>query len=77
MKNSIILGKKGEYWYVYNRVSGNPIIDSPIRSIKESITKYWSRKDKKSPFRAILSILSIKFPLKPDNETTKEENCKE
>ncbi|OFU73268.1 hypothetical protein HMPREF3108_01125 [Streptococcus sp. HMSC10A01] len=36
-----------------------------------------SRKDKKSPFRAILSILSIKFPLKPDNETTKEENCKE
>ena len=36
-----------------------------------------SRKDKKSPFRAILSILSIKFPLKPDNETTKEEICKE
>lgn len=47
LSDTIILGKKGEYWYVYNRVSGNPIIDSPIRSIKESITKYWSRKDKK------------------------------
>ena len=60
LSDTIILGKKGEYWYVYNRVSGNPIIDSPIRSIKESITKYWSRKDKKYLYK--LYQYFLRFP---------------
>ena len=35
------------------------------------------RKIKNRPSERFYSPMSIKFPLKPDNETTKEENCKE
>ena len=36
-----------------------------------------SKEDKNRPFERFYSPKSMKFPLKSDNETAKEENCKD
>lgn len=36
-----------------------------------------SKEDKNRPFERFYSSKSMKFPLKPDNDTAKEKNCKD
>ena len=51
MSDNLILGKKGEYWYLYNQKNGSQIIRNPIKDKWDSIIYLQSNEDGKKLFK--------------------------
>lgn len=50
INKNLILGKKGDYWYLYNQNNGTQILTNPITNGWDNIEFYWSKNDKKNLF---------------------------
>ena len=50
INDKLILGKKGDYWYLYNKTNGVQIMGNPIKDGWDNIEFYWSKNDKKNLF---------------------------
>ena len=50
INDKLILGKKGDYWYLYNKTNGIQIMGNPIKDGWHNIEFYWSKNDKKNLF---------------------------
>ncbi len=43
INENLILGKKGDYWYLYNKTNGVQIMENPIKDSWDNIEFYWSK----------------------------------
>ena len=48
INDKLILGQKGDYWYLYNKTNGVQIMGNPIKDGWHNIEFYWSKNDKKN-----------------------------
>lgn len=61
INENLILGKKGDYWYLYNKTNGVQIMGNPIKDGWDNIEFYWSKNDKKNLFEIHTADDYIKF----------------
>ena len=61
INDKLILGQKGDYWYLYNKSNGVQIISNPIKGGWENIEFYWSENDKKNLFEIYTADGLIKY----------------
>ena len=61
INDKLILGQKGDYWYLYNKSNGVQIISNPIKGGWENIEFYWSENDKKNLFEIHTADGLIKY----------------
>ena len=61
INDKLILGKKGDYWYLYNKTNGVQIMSNPIKGGWENIKFYWSAVDKKNLFEIHTADGYIKY----------------
>ena len=61
INKNLILGKKGEYWYLYNQNNGTQILTNPITNGWDNIEFYWSKNDKKNLFEIHTADGLIKY----------------
>lgn len=59
--DKLILGKKGDYWYLYNKTNGVQIMGNPIKNGWDNIEFYWSKNDKKNLFEIHTADGLIKY----------------
>ena len=59
--DKLILGKKGDYWYLYNKTDGIQIMGNPIKDGWDNIEFYWSKNDKKNLFEIHTADGLIKY----------------
>ena len=59
--DKLILGKKGDYWYLYNKTDGVQIMRNPIKDGWDNIEFYWSKNDKKNLFEIHTADGLIKY----------------
>lgn len=59
--DKLILGKKGDYWYLYNKTNGVQIMGNPIKDGWDNIEFYWSKNDKKNLFEIHTADGLIKY----------------
>lgn len=59
--DKLILGKKGDYWYLYNKTDGVQIMGNPIKDGWDNIEFYWSKNDKKNLFEIHTADGLIKY----------------
>ena len=61
INDKLILGQKGDYWYLYNKTNGVQIMGNPIKGGWENIKFYWSAVDKKNLFEIYTADGYIKY----------------
>ena len=61
INDKLILGQKGDYWYLYDKSNGVQIISNPIKGGWENIEFYWSKNDKKNLFEIHTADGLIKY----------------
>ena len=61
INENLILGKKGDYWYLYNKTNGVQIMGNPIKDGWDNIEFYWSKNDKKNLFEIHTADGLIKY----------------
>ena len=61
INDKLILGKKGDYWYLYNKTDGVQIMGNPIKDGWDNIEFYWSKNDKKNLFEIHTADGLIKY----------------
>ena len=61
INKNLILGKKGDYWYLYNQNNGTQILTNPITNGWDNIEFYWSKNDKKNLFEIHTADSLIKY----------------
>lgn len=61
INDKLILGKKGDYWYLYNKTNGVQIMGNPIKDGWDNIGFYWSKNDKKNLFEIHTANGLIKY----------------
>ena len=61
INDKLILGKKGNYWYLYNKTNGVQIMGNPIKDGWDNIEFYWSKNDKKNLFEIHTADGLIKY----------------
>ena len=61
INDKLILGQKGDYWYLYDKSNGVQIISNPIKGGWENIEFYWSKNDKKNLFEIYTADGLIKY----------------
>ena len=61
INENLILGKKGDYWYLYNKTNGVQIMENPIKDSWDNIEFYWSKNDKKNLFEIHTADGLIKY----------------
>ena len=61
INDKLILGQKGDYWYLYDKNNGTQIISNPIKGGWENIEFYWSKNDKKNLFKIHTADGLIKY----------------
>ena len=61
INKNLILGKKGDYWYLYNQNNGTQILTNPITNGWDNIEYYWSENDKKNLFEVHTADGYIKY----------------
>ena len=61
INNKLILGQKGDYWYLYDKSNGVQIMGNPIKGGWENIKFYWSAVDKKNLFEIYTADGYIKY----------------
>ena len=61
INDKLILGKKGDYWYLYNKTNGIQIMENPIKDGWDNIKFYWSKNDKKNLFEIHTADGLIKY----------------
>ncbi|MFR2874093.1 MAG: WG repeat-containing protein [Veillonella atypica] len=61
INKNLILGKKGDYWYLYNQNNGVQIMGNPIKDGWDNIEFYWSKNDKKNLFEIHTADGLIKY----------------
>ena len=61
INKNLILGKKGDYWYLYNPNNGTQILTNPITNGWDNIEFYWSKNDKKNLFEIHTADGLIKY----------------
>ena len=61
INENLILGKKGAYWYLYNKTNGVQIMGNPIKDGWDNIEFYWSKNDKKNLFEIHTADGLIKY----------------
>lgn len=61
INDKLILGQKGDYWYLYDKNNGTQIISNPIKGGWENIEFYWSPIDKKNLFKIHTADGLIKY----------------
>lgn len=61
INDKLILGQKGDYWYLYNKTNGVQIMGNPIKGGWENIKFYWSAVDKKNLFELYTADGYIKY----------------
>ena len=61
INENLILGKKGDYWYLYNKTDGVQIMGNPIKDGWDNIEFYWSKNDKKNLFEIHTADGLIKY----------------
>ena len=61
INDKLILGKKGDYWYLYNKTNGVQIMGNPIKDGWDNIEFYWSKNDKKNLFEIHTADGLIKY----------------
>lgn len=61
INDKLILGKKGDYWYLYNKTDGVQIMRNPIKDGWDNIEFYWSKNDKKNLFEIHTADGLIKY----------------
>jgi hypothetical protein len=59
--DKLILGQKGDYWYLYNKTNGVQIMGNPIKDGWHNIEFYWSKNDKKNLFEIHTADGLIKY----------------
>ncbi len=59
--DKLILGKKGDYWYLYNKTNGVQVMENPIKNGWDNIEFYWSKNDKKNLFEIHTADGLIKY----------------
>ena len=61
INKNLILGKKGDYWYLYNQNNGTQILTNPITNGWDNIEFYCSKNDKKNLFEIHTADGLIKY----------------
>ena len=61
INDKLILGQKGDYWYLYDKSNGIQIMNNPIKGGWENIKFYWSAVDKKNLFEIHTADGYIKY----------------
>ena len=61
INKNLILGKKDDYWYLYNQNNGTQILTNPITNGWDNIEFYWSKNDKKNLFEIHTADGLIKY----------------
>jgi hypothetical protein len=61
INDKLILGKKGDYWYLYNKTNGVQIMGNPIKDGWHNIEYYWSPIDNKNLFEIHTADGLIKY----------------
>ena len=61
INDKLILGQKGDYWYLYDKSNGIQIMNNPIKGGWENIKFYWSAVDKKNLFEIYTADGYIKY----------------
>ena len=61
INENLILGKKGDYWYLYNKTNGVQIMGNPIKDGWHNIEYYWSPIDNKNLFEIHTADGLIKY----------------
>ena len=61
INKNLILGKKDDYWYLYNQNNGTQILTNPITNGWHNIEYYWSPIDKKNLFEIHTADGYIKY----------------
>ena len=61
INEKLILGKKGNYWYLYNKTNGVQVMENPIKNGWDNIEFYWSKNDKKNLFEIHTADGLIKY----------------
>ena len=61
INDKLILGQKGDYWYLYNKTNGVQIMGNPIKDGWDNIEFYWSKNDKKNLFEIHTADGLIKY----------------
>ena len=61
INDKLILGQKGDYWYLYNKTNGVQIMGNPIKDGWHNIEFYWSKNDKKNLFEIHTADGLIKY----------------
>ena len=61
INDKLILGKKGDYWYLYNKTNGVQVMENPIKNGWDNIEFYWSKNDKKNLFEIHTADGLIKY----------------
>ena len=61
INENLILGKKGDYWYLYNKTNGVQIMGNPIKDGWDNIEFYRSKNDKKNLFEIHTADGLIKY----------------
>lgn len=61
INDKLILGQKGDYWYLYDKSNGIQIMNNPIKGGWENIKFYWSAVDKKNLFEIHTADGLIKY----------------
>jgi len=61
INDKLILGQRGDYWYLYNKTNGVQIMSNPIKGGWENIKFYWSAVDKKNLFEIYTADGYIKY----------------
>ena len=61
INDKLILGKKEDYWYLYNKTNGVQVMENPIKDGWDNIEFYWSKNDKKNLFEIHTADGLIKY----------------
>ena len=61
INDKLILGKKEDYWYLYNKTNGVKVMENPIKDGWDNIEFYWSKNDKKNLFEIHTADGLIKY----------------
>ena len=61
INDKLIIGRKGDYWYLYNKTNGIQIMGNPIKDGWANIEYYWSKKDNKNLFEIHTADGLIKY----------------
>lgn len=61
INDKLILGQKGDYWYLYDKSNGIQFMNNPIKGGWENIKFYWSAVDKKNLFEIHTADGLIKY----------------